>query len=174
MNNNRQCIILPLRNLSQGKHKFDFFVGNDFFEKIESSEIRGGSAELRIFADKSIDIVDIRLDFEGEAKVVCDRCLEEFMMPVEGRNHLSVRITDIVPEYDTEEINTEEDIMYIVGNETELDLTEYVYESIYLAFPIQRIHPDDKNGESLCNPEMLKYLSNNKNETDSPFADLVN
>lgn len=35
--------------------------------------------------------------------------------------------------------------------EDEVDLTQYIYESIVLALPYQRVHPD---GE--CNPEMLE------------------
>ena len=35
--------------------------------------------------------------------------------------------------------------------EDEVDLTQYIYESVVLALPYQRVHPD---GE--CNPEMLE------------------
>ena len=36
-------------------------------------------------------------------------------------------------------------------DEDEVDLTQYIYESIVLALPYQRVHPD---GE--CNPDMLE------------------
>jgi uncharacterized protein len=43
-------------------------------------------------------------------------------------------------------------------DEHELDMKQYFYEYILLALPIKRVHPDDKNGNSTCDPEMLKKL----------------
>ena len=40
-----------------------------------------------------------------------------------------------------------------------LDLKQHFYEFIYLALPIKRVHPDDKSGNSTCDPDMLKKLN---------------
>jgi uncharacterized metal-binding protein YceD (DUF177 family) len=33
-----------------------------------------------------------------------------------------------------------------------------MYEYIVLSLPVQRIHPDDENGRSGCDPDMLEKL----------------
>jgi len=37
-------------------------------------------------------------------------------------------------------------------------LQQHIYEFIHLALPIRRVHPDDKKGNSTCDPIMLKKL----------------
>jgi uncharacterized metal-binding protein YceD (DUF177 family) len=51
------------------------------------------------------------------------------------------------------------DVLSLSSDEHELDLMQHFYEFIHLALPIKRVHPDDKNGRSTCNPEMLKKLN---------------
>ena len=50
------------------------------------------------------------------------------------------------------------DIITIHAEEPVLDLKQYFYEYILLALPIQRIHPDDSEGNSTCDPHMLEKL----------------
>ena len=67
-------------------------------------------------------------------------------------------------------------LLLLPADEHELDLKQYIYEYIHLALPIKRVHPDDKNGKSTCDPEMLKKLKehivNNENENDPRWDEL--
>ena len=54
-----------------------------------------------------------------------------------------VRISDEEGEYDGE-------IMWLNPADDVVDFTQYIYESIVLSLPYQRVHPE---GE--CNPDML-------------------
>lgn len=65
-------------------------------------------------------------------------------MPIHYEGQLLVKFSDEVHEYDGE-------VMWLLPMEDEVDLTQYIYESIVLALPYQRVHPD---GE--CNPDMLE------------------
>ena len=80
--------------------------------------------------------------------MTCDRCLDEFMMPVHYAGTLQVRFSETEKESDGE-------VMWLSPNETELPLGQYIYESISLSLPYRKIHPEDAEGHSLCNPEML-------------------
>ena len=51
------------------------------------------------------------------------------------------------------------DFTVIQRSETVLDLAEWIYEYILLSLPIQKVHGEDSNGHSMCNPEALKYLN---------------
>jgi uncharacterized metal-binding protein YceD (DUF177 family) len=151
-------IILPLRNLEKGRHEFEFSVNTEFFSDFHNPEIIEGSIEISLNVEKFGHYMNMILTFSGTLTVLCDRCLENLVLPVEGENLLSIRL-EKAPE-EPEDKSLEEDIIYANAEDEEIDLTVYVYESICLSLPIQRVHGNDTNGNSLCNPEMLKYIIN--------------
>ena len=72
------------------------------------------------------------------------------------RGHLTVKFSDgETDEYDGE-------MMWISPSESEVDLAQYIYESIVLSLPYQRVHPE---GE--CDPAMLERF---RIVSDSEFA----
>jgi uncharacterized metal-binding protein YceD (DUF177 family) len=85
-------------------------------------------------------------------KVVCDRCLEICDQPVEAENRILVKTGSTWNEDDP-------DLLTIPADEHELDIRQYLYEFIHLALPLQRFHPDNKDGTSTCNPDMLKRIN---------------
>lgn len=99
-------------------------------------------------ASVSVELVKterlLTLDFtiDGEVEVTCDRCLDEFMMPVHYAGTLQVRFLETEKESDGE-------VMWLSPNETELPLGQYIYESISLSLPYRKIHPEDAEGHSL-------------------------
>ena len=84
---------------------------------------------------------------EGYAVCECDRCLEDCKVPIDYEGRLTVRVSDEAGEYDG-------DMMWVAPSEEEIDLTQYIYESIVLSLPYRRVHPE---GE--CNPDMLARFS---------------
>ena len=165
-------IKLPLRNLEKKEHLFNVQLNNGFFLSFGHPEILAGYADATLKVEKFSNFMNVELSFSGEITVICDRCLENLEIPVEGENILSVRFKEgfFETEEEFEEENLE-DIMYVSQGDDEIDLGVYVYESICLAMPIQRVHDTDKKGKSLCNPEMLKYLSTQEEkEITSPFS----
>ena len=83
------------------------------------------------------------MSIRGSVVVACDRCLDDCTVPVEFDGTLVVKFSDEVSDYDGE-------VMWLSPYAGSVDLTQYVYESILLSLPYQRVHPD---GE--CDPEML-------------------
>ena len=55
-------------------------------------------------------------------------------------------------------------------------MSQFFYEYILLALPIKKIHPDDRNGVSQCDPEMIKkleeHLTSDIDETDPRWNEL--
>ena len=49
---------------------------------------------------------------------------------------------------------------YIYINQviTQVSVEKLIYEFIVLSIPIRRVHPDDEEGNSLCDPDMLKKI----------------
>ena len=139
---------IAFKGLGEGTHRFDMKVDDRFFEAFEGSEIRRGNADVRLTLDKRGNGMALDFDIRGEVAVECDRCLEEFMMPVGYTGTLAVRYSETEQESDGE-------VMWIGPSETEIDLSQYIYESICLSLPYQRVHPVGSDGKSGCDPDML-------------------
>jgi uncharacterized metal-binding protein YceD (DUF177 family) len=63
--------------------------------------------------------------------------------------------------------DSDPDIISLTADENELDLQHHLYEYIHLALPIKRVHPDDQNGNSTCDPVMLEKLKEHIVEEES-------
>jgi uncharacterized protein len=58
----------------------------------------------------------------------------------------------------------DDEIQVIPEGETHFDVSPFIYEYIHLLLPIRKVHPEDENGESRCNGEVVGRL-------DAPLAD---
>ena len=143
---------IAYKGLSIGKHHFDFSVDDRFFDAFEDSEIHEGHADISVDLDKQSHLLTLDFGIKGEVAVTCDRCLGEFMMPIDYTGRLVVRLSETQDESDGE-------VMWISPAETEINLAQYIYESICLSLPYQRVHPTDENGKSGCDPDMLARFS---------------
>lgn len=133
---------IPYKGLSIGNHHFEFEVDDRFFDAFEGSEIHRGHASVSVELVKTERLLTLDFTIDGEAEVTCDRCLDEFMMPVHYAGTLQVRFSETEKESDGE-------VMWLSPNETELPLGQYIYESISLSLPYRKIHPEDAEGHSL-------------------------
>lgn len=136
------------KGLSIGNHDFEFKVDDSFFNAVEGTDILGGEAEVKLRVQKQGNMLVMDFDITGSVRVECDRCLEEVELPVDVESTLQVRFSETENESDG-------DIMWLNPAETEISLAQYIYETIYLSLPCQRVHEDDENGNSGCDPEML-------------------
>jgi uncharacterized metal-binding protein YceD (DUF177 family) len=161
-------------SLPQGKHTFRFEVNDDFFRRFEGSEISEGRVSIRVNAEKAGSFMVLTFGMEGNVKVACDRCLDEFLTPVEFEGTLTVSFTGEAEEDDF----SEDEVMNMQPGDTEVDLAQYIYESICLSLPMQRLHPSDEQGRSACNKDMLAKLQQLQQEAqrvkneNSPWSKL--
>jgi uncharacterized protein len=160
---------IPISGLKEGRHYYDFEINKEFFDQFEDSDVKEGALRAVIEADKSSSHVGFDIKITGVVRISCDRCLEEFLHPVDCENRLLVRFGKVHDKSDPE-------IITIPVGENELDLRQYFYEYILLALPIKRVHPDDKSGNSTCDPEMLNKLKEHiiteEKRTDPRWDDL--
>ena len=97
---------------------------------------------------ETIMIHEGQVTIDGEVTVPCDRCLEDCVLPVHFKGHPVVKFSE-------EEQDSDGEVIWIHPAEDLLDLGQYIYESIVLSLPYQRVHPLDALGNPLCNPDML-------------------
>ncbi len=144
--------VISFRGLQIDVHHFHFVIDRKFFESIEYADIADGTVEVDVTLDRHDRMLVFNFDIRGTVVVPCDRCLDDFDLPIAGSERLIVKFGEKFDE-------TSDDVVIIPETASEFDLSSYLYEYIILMLPMQHIHPDDENGNSTCNSEMLERLS---------------
>jgi len=156
------------KGLGLGTHQFDFEIGDSFFKNLSYSEIARGKVMAKVELIKESTMLIFDFNLKGYVDLVCDRCLEQYAQPLEGSFKLIVKFGE-----EPEEVSDE--IITIPFEQAAFDLTHYFYEYIVLLLPLKHVHPDDENGNSTCNVEMLKQIDEySKKESDPRWAALKN
>jgi len=168
---NRQFVI-PFKGLKIGKHNFLFDIDDTFFDDYEQSEITKGKIHVEVDLEKKSNMLELYFSLTGNVKITCDRCLDEFEMPIEYTAELFVKFGDVTEEQTDE-------IIVLSHNEFEIDVAQYIYEFVHLGLPYKRVHPNNSKGQSTCNKEMLKKLDEyiireNVENIDPRWDDLKN
>lgn len=135
---------IPFKGLKPGVYTYDFKVDSQLFETFESREVKRGECLVRVELRRLETMLDLAVALQGSVVVECDRCLEDCVIPVAYEGNLVVKFSDREQEYDGE-------VLWLTPADDELSLAQYIYESIILSLPYQRVHP-----EGACDPEMLR------------------
>ncbi|MCX6266260.1 MAG: DUF177 domain-containing protein [Bacteroidetes bacterium] len=142
---------IAFSGLNSGTHIFDFQIGDRFFEQVEDAEITGGAVSVIVTMAKEERMMDLHLAISGKVTVPCDRCNELIDIEVSGNERLIVKLGDHYYE-------ESEDVQVIPDTAFQFDLSPFLYEYIHLLLPIRRVHPEDKDGNSQCDPQVMKKL----------------
>ena len=145
--------VIAFKGLSLGHHSFEFEVDHSFFEHFEFYEFLACDMKVGLDMEKKTDMLIFNFRMSGHVTVPCDRCNDPFNLPLEGTERLIVKFGEAFQE-------ESEDVLVIPDTEHQLDVSSYLFEYITLLTPIKKVHPDDADGHSTCNPEVLKKLEN--------------
>lgn len=137
---------IAYKALGIGVHNYTFDVDSELFTSVEGSEILAGDCSVEVELQRSESMLELNVSIDGEVEVACDRCLDPCTVEICFDGRLIVKFSAEVDDYDGE-------VMWLSPTESELDLRQYIYESIVLSLPYQRIHP-----EGGCNAEMMAKL----------------
>jgi len=142
---------IAFKGLSQGKHIFDYEVEDKFFSEFEGGIVEEGKVTVRITLEKQSSLMILGFDVEGNVHVQCDRCLEMYDQPIKSHERIFVKFGE-------KEFNEGDDVIWVSVNDYQLNVAQLIYEFVCLAVPIKKVHPDDENGNSTCEPEMIEKL----------------
>lgn len=158
--------ILPFSGLSLGKHLYHFDIDGKFFTEFDYTEIEQASINVDLTLDKQERMLVFDFVIKGSINVICDRCLDNFDFIIDKQERLIVKFG--------EEFGEEaDDIIIIPESENQIDISSYLYEYIILMLPIKKTHPEDENGNTMCNPDIIKKLNElSKPEPDSRWDSL--
>ena len=160
---------IPFKGISEGEHEYEFHVQEEFFDAMESEDIHHADLQVKMKLDKQSRMMVLDFDIQGNLVLACDRCLEDMDFPITINHHLIVK-------YGNEDVDQDNDILYLGVDEYQLDVSSIIYENIVLAIPIKNVHQDDENGNSTCNQEQISLLNeySKRTGTDSRWDALKN
>lgn len=143
---------IPLRNLADGLHKFEYVLDDQYFKAIgdADSDIRRGKVNVDVTVKSVSSTFEFSFTLGGEVSVPCDRCLDDIQIETNSTNRLVVKFGH---EYSEES----DEIVIIPEEEGEINIAWFLYEFVMLSLPMKHVHAPGK-----CNKMMSSKLNKHK------------
>lgn len=152
--------MVPFKGYKVGVHQLEMTIGKELLEAMADEEMIDAQAVAHIELTKAASMLTFEIAIKGTVTVECDRCLDPLEFPLDTQDTLYVKFSE-------EEVEFDGSVMWLNPTESELDLADYLYETLLLALPSQRVHEDIKE----CNPEMVaRFRIVSQEEFDSLTA----
>ena len=149
-------------------YSFDFIIDESFFQHFEYSEIKSGEIQVHLVMEKEEKLMQFHFSLNGYVRVPCDRCYEMMNQEISGNEDLIVKFG---PDFHEES----EVVQVIPEGASHFDVSPFLYEFVHLLLPIRRVHPEDKDGNSECNPEIIRRLEASPKPSDpDPRWEILN
>ncbi len=136
---------IDLFDLSDDIQTFTYQLDDEYFAKIDSSEIQKGSLEATVKAQKRASTYELSITLDGVVQVPCDRCLDNMSQEISCEDVIKVKLGETHAEDD--------DAVIIPETDGFINIAWFFYEYIILNIPIKHIHAKGK-----CNKGMMNKL----------------
>ena len=153
--------LIPVSGLALGSHSYQYEINDDFFAERDYSEIQQGKVAVNLDIERQETMLTLQFSIKGTVRVACDRCAEDFDLPIEDERVFFIKLG-------TENAEESDDVAVVPTDQHDFDISSLIYEFIILAIPMHRVHPE---GE--CNPEVIALLTTEDTsaETDEEAID---
>lgn len=141
---------LPLKSLPEGTHTFEYRLGKEFFKNMESPDIHDADLHVVLTVTYKRDLYRLDFAITGTITLICDRCLDDLIMPVETEYHINVKFGE---DYNDEA----DDLLVIPESDNYLNVAYMLYDTVALTIPIKHVHPLGK-----CNRQMSQMLKKHR------------
>lgn len=152
---------LPLKSLAPGEHQFDFDLDKQFFVNMENSDIHGADLKAVVTVKYNGDVYALHFAVNGTVTLICDRCLDELVYPIENATY------DITVKYGERYNDDSDDVLEIPQGDASLNVAYMIYDTVVIAIPIKHVHPMGK-----CNRAMSALLKKHRARVDDEDAEL--
>jgi uncharacterized metal-binding protein YceD (DUF177 family) len=169
--NRRREFEIAFVGLKPGIHEFSYSIDDRFFEEYQQQDFRQCKAQVKLILDRKSSFMLLRFELGGVLEVTCDRCNSDLPMDLWDEFSLTVKMVD-----EPELMNKQEDdpdVYYISRGESHINLSDWIYEFINLAIPMQKACAYENMDGPYCNTsakDMLKKLETKPPEkTENPI-----
>lgn len=142
--------LLPLKSLSIGTHSFNYHLDKQLFTDMENTDIRDADLLVDISVKYDGDIYALNFHIQGNLTLICDRCLDELIYPIDSTYDVSVKYGD---DYNDDS----DEVLEIPLSDPGLNVAYMIYDTVALSIPIKHVHPQGK-----CNRAMSAILKKHR------------
>lgn len=136
--------VIPFKGYKVGVHEFEFALNDEFLKVIGDEEMIGVDAVAKIVLTKAASMLTFDVEIAGTVSVECDRCLDELALPIDISDRLYVKFSE-------DELDFDGEVVWLNPADSQIDLADYIYETLLLALPYQRVHESIEE----CNQDMI-------------------
>ena len=136
---------IPFSGLALGHHALKFRVNDAFLETFAYDELFDCKIDVEIDLERTERFLKLDFHFSGTCFVSCDRCLDALEVPIDSEESLIVNFGN--------DNDFESEVWTISSKEHELNLDNFVYETLVLLRPFSVMHAIEN-----CNPKMIAKL----------------
>lgn len=137
-------------SLPQGVHEYEFHLDKLFFENMENPDIHDADLTVRLTVNHKADLYQMDFAVTGTITLICDRCLDDLVMPVDTTYSIAVRYGD---DYNDDS----DDLLIIPQSDADLNVAYMIHDTVALTIPIKHVHPMGK-----CNRQMSAMLKKHR------------
>lgn len=137
---------LPLKSLGEGVHEFDYKLTKQFFSDMENADVRNADLDVHLTVNAKHDNYALSFTITGTVTLLCDRCLDDLVLPIDARYSIDV-------EYGDDYNDDSDNLLVIPASDNYLNVSYMIYDTVILAIPIKHVHPLGK-----CNRAMSAVL----------------
>lgn len=136
--------------MPEGEHRFEFHLDKRFFENMENADIHDADLDVVLIVVHKADIYQFDFHISGTITLICDRCLDDLIMPVDTTYGIAVKYGD---DYNDDS----DDLLIIPASDTNLNVAYMIHDTVALTIPIKHVHPLGK-----CNRQMSAVLKKHR------------
>lgn len=154
---------IPFVGMKKQLYQFEYLIDDKFFANFPDSDIEKCTIEVKLDFDKRENFFLLTFYIDGTIEVPCDRCTEPFNQDIFGDYEVAIKFGE------ADELgDKDEDVVYISRNDDFIDVSTLIYEFIILSIPLRCAHPENEEGESACNQEIISKLNKEKETRVDP------
>jgi len=152
--------ILTVSQTPEGKSEIVWPLDNRLFEAIGANyEIEELSGAVQVSIQRDVYFLRLEIAVEGEARVLCDRCLQPIGLPFRAQHQQVYALIERYPKFPEES----EEFYELGPREDRIDLTQAVYDYVCLALPVKRVRPACP--DAFCPPYIQGLITQEPPET---------
>jgi len=154
--------------LKLGKHSFTYSIDDTFFEKFQYEDFQSIHCKVELIVIKKATLIEFHFSANGLATLLCDTSNEPFEQSISNTLDLIVKFGD--------DFNDEDEaILILPQSEYQVNIAQYIYETIILALPVKRVHPGLLDGSLQSKVlDKLKEFEITRDKTTDPRWDKLN
>lgn len=153
---------LPLKSLGVGTHEFEYHLDKLFFVNMESTDIHDADLNVRLTVQYNGDIYNLDFHITGDVVLICDRCLDDLVFPIDATYHIVVK-------YGEDYNDDNDEVLEIPETDNTLNVAYMIKDTVELAVPMKHVHPLGK-----CNRQMSAMLKKHRATSGDEDAELEN